>query len=236
VAPEPPGADAGLAVAAVAENHYTTLGLWFDASDDDVRKAYRRLVLVHHPDRNGGDPEASVRFRAVQEAYDVLGRPAQRTWYDASLRPVELPPRPEAERPLPAEREGPADQASRRSMVALSFGLGAELCLLVGVVQTFGVYALAPKGWIALRFAAVCAALVASQLGKRELNAFQRLQGLYSFGVHRVTELPPLSPASRGAARAARLLARTVPLGFLLLVVAQILRMIQSGSGPLFLR
>jgi hypothetical protein len=228
-------ADPSRAVAAAA-NHYTTLGLWFDASDQDVRKAYRRLVLAHHPDRNHGDPHAPVRFRAVQEAYDVLGDAARRTWYDASLRPVAPPAPPVAERPLPVPAAGPEDRPSRRSLVALSFGLAAELCLLVGVVQSFGVATLAPKGWVALRFTAVVAAVVGSQLGKRELARFRHLEGLHAFGVHRVAEIPRPSQASRGAARAARLLARTVPLGFLLLILAQLLRFVQSGAGPLSLR
>ena len=48
---------------------YLTLGIKADASDAQVRAAYRRLVQLHHPDHNGGSPESARRFEAVQEAY-----------------------------------------------------------------------------------------------------------------------------------------------------------------------
>jgi DnaJ-class molecular chaperone len=48
---------------------YLTLGIKADASDAEVRVAYRRLVQLHHPDHNGGSPESARRFEAVQEAY-----------------------------------------------------------------------------------------------------------------------------------------------------------------------
>lgn len=57
---------------------YSTLNLSPDASEDDVKKAYRRLSKRHHPDV-GGDAEV---FREVQEAYDVLSDPARRRRYD----------------------------------------------------------------------------------------------------------------------------------------------------------
>jgi DnaJ domain len=48
---------------------YEVLGVGADASDGDVRAAYRRLVQLHHPDHNGGSAEAARRFEEVQEAY-----------------------------------------------------------------------------------------------------------------------------------------------------------------------
>lgn len=60
---------------------FATLGLAPDASDREVKKAYRRLALEHHPDRNPGDPEAARRFQAVKEAYDLLSDPdARASW------------------------------------------------------------------------------------------------------------------------------------------------------------
>jgi curved DNA-binding protein CbpA len=62
---------------------YTRLDLPRDATPEQVKKAYRRLSKLYHPDPNGGggDPEA---FRAVQAAYDVLGDPTSRARYDAT--------------------------------------------------------------------------------------------------------------------------------------------------------
>jgi curved DNA-binding protein CbpA len=52
-----------------AGNPYEVLGVGADASDGDVRAAYRRLVQLHHPDHNGGSAESARRFEAVQQAY-----------------------------------------------------------------------------------------------------------------------------------------------------------------------
>ena len=57
---------------------YRTLGISANASEDEVRAAYRRLVQLHHPDHNGGSAESARRFEAVQEAYAQIrsARPA----------------------------------------------------------------------------------------------------------------------------------------------------------------
>ena len=51
---------------------YKTLGLRQDAAEKDIRKAYRRLAMRHHPDRNPDDPRAAERFKQVQSAYEIL--------------------------------------------------------------------------------------------------------------------------------------------------------------------
>jgi hypothetical protein len=51
------------------ENPYEVLGVAPDASDSELRTAYRRLVQRHHPDHNGGTPESAVRFAQIQAAY-----------------------------------------------------------------------------------------------------------------------------------------------------------------------
>ncbi|MFM2141261.1 MAG: hypothetical protein RLZZ25_1526 [Gemmatimonadota bacterium] len=61
---------------------YTTLGVEKTASDDDIKKAYRKLAMQYHPDRNGGSKEAEERFKEVTEAYDVLRDPQKRAAYD----------------------------------------------------------------------------------------------------------------------------------------------------------
>jgi molecular chaperone DnaJ len=61
---------------------YAVLGVPPSASDEDIKKAYRKLAMTYHPDRNGGSKEAEERFKAITEAYDVLRDPQKRAMYD----------------------------------------------------------------------------------------------------------------------------------------------------------
>jgi len=63
-------------------DYYDVLGVGRDASEEDLKKAYRRLAMKYHPDRNQGDKEAEARFKEVNEAYDVLKDPEKRAAYD----------------------------------------------------------------------------------------------------------------------------------------------------------
>ncbi len=63
-------------------DYYEVLGVEKGASADDIKKAYRKLALKHHPDRNPGDKEAEARFKEAAEAYDVLGDETKRRNYD----------------------------------------------------------------------------------------------------------------------------------------------------------
>src|SRR5687767_1895589 len=61
---------------------YQTLGVARDASDEEIKKAYRKLAMAYHPDRNNGSAESEEKFKAITEAYDVLRDPNKRAVYD----------------------------------------------------------------------------------------------------------------------------------------------------------
>jgi molecular chaperone DnaJ len=63
-------------------DYYEVLGVERGAGEEDVKKAYRKLALKYHPDRNPGDKDAETRFKEAAEAYDVLGDPQKRAQYD----------------------------------------------------------------------------------------------------------------------------------------------------------
>jgi len=61
---------------------YSVLGVQRAASDDEIKKAYRKLAMQYHPDRNNGSREAEEKFKEITEAYDVLRDPNKRAAYD----------------------------------------------------------------------------------------------------------------------------------------------------------
>ena len=64
------------------KNPYEVLGVARDASDEDIKKAYHKLVMKYHPDRNPGDKAAEEKFKEVNNAFDILKDPQKRAAYD----------------------------------------------------------------------------------------------------------------------------------------------------------
>ncbi len=66
----------------MAKDYYEELGVSRDASEQDIKKAYRKLAMKYHPDKNPGDAEAEARFKEIGHAYEVLSNPDKRAAYD----------------------------------------------------------------------------------------------------------------------------------------------------------
>jgi len=64
------------------EDYYNLLGDPRNADGDEIKAAYRKLALKHHPDRNPGDSQAEEQFKLINSAYEVLSDPQKRAAYD----------------------------------------------------------------------------------------------------------------------------------------------------------
>jgi len=67
------------------KTHYDVLGLNKDATDQEIKKAYRKLAMKFHPDRNQNNPEATEKFQEISSAYQVLSDEDEKTKYDQEL-------------------------------------------------------------------------------------------------------------------------------------------------------
>src|SRR5947208_8022105 len=63
-------------------DYYKILGVGKNASEEEIKKAYRKLARQYHPDRNAGDKQAEERFKEISQAHDVLSDPEKRKAYD----------------------------------------------------------------------------------------------------------------------------------------------------------
>lgn len=64
------------------KNFYEILGVQENASAEDIKKAYRKLAVQYHPDKNPGDKEAEEKFKSIADAYDTIGDESKRAKYD----------------------------------------------------------------------------------------------------------------------------------------------------------
>ncbi|MCB1176088.1 MAG: DnaJ domain-containing protein, partial [Leptospiraceae bacterium] len=64
------------------KSYYEILGVSRDANEDDIKKAYRKLAIKYHPDKNKGDKESEDKFKEATEAYEVLRDSNKRKMYD----------------------------------------------------------------------------------------------------------------------------------------------------------
>src|SRR5712671_1942176 len=71
---------------AQSKDFYAVLGVSASATQDEIKKQYRRLAAKHHPDKNQNDPKAAERFKEISEAYQVLGDAEKRKQYDEMRR------------------------------------------------------------------------------------------------------------------------------------------------------
>ena len=87
-------------------NYYSVLGIKRNASQDEIKRAYRKAVFRYHPDRNPGDTEAAGKFKQVLDAYEVLSDALRRTNYDQVTRSAQKENDAEFEE-SPAEEQAP---------------------------------------------------------------------------------------------------------------------------------
>ena len=69
------------------ENYYETLGIQRNASQEDIKKAYRKKAIKYHPDTNSGDKEKEEKFKQISEAYNVLSDEQEKAYYDRTGSP-----------------------------------------------------------------------------------------------------------------------------------------------------
>src|SRR4026207_2262693 len=68
------------------KDYYAVLGVPASATQDEIKKKYRKLASKHHPDKNPNDPKAAETFKGISEAYQTLGDEAKRKQYDEMRR------------------------------------------------------------------------------------------------------------------------------------------------------
>ncbi len=145
------------------KDHYRTLGVAENATDADIKLAYRRLAKRYHPDVNAGARGAEERFKEIVEAYDILSDPVLRRTYDLKRKRRELygssstfiyTPQPPPEKKDPRRKTySPEDleRAQRRHRGRTMAQVARRKKLLAGMIVTFIIYlfaAAAFENWL----------------------------------------------------------------------------------------
>ncbi len=108
-------------------DYYVLLEVGQSADAEEIKRAFRRLARRFHPDRNQGDPQATERFKAVRQAYQVLSNPEQRRAYDHARRdPTALNGYASGAPPLNGSRAGGSEGLDGHAFAALFDRAGAE--------------------------------------------------------------------------------------------------------------
>ncbi len=105
------------------KDYYKILGVPKNSSEDDIKKAYRKLAKEHHPDRNKGNKQAESKFKEINEAYEVLGDTEKRKIYDqygADAANGRTPP------PPPGGYQTTGDMGDFSDFFQTMFGMGGR--------------------------------------------------------------------------------------------------------------
>lgn len=104
-------------------DHYQTMGVARDATEEQIRKAYRKLAMKYHPDRNPGDADADAKFKEIQSAYDVLSDSDKKRLYDMqTASPRRASPPPKAQPKPPPKKEPPPPKPQPEEIKCTYFG------------------------------------------------------------------------------------------------------------------
>jgi DnaJ-class molecular chaperone len=69
------------------KDYYRTLGVGADATEEEIKRAYRVLAMTYHPDRNKDDPQSTEKLKEINEAYGILGNARRKAAYDHVIAP-----------------------------------------------------------------------------------------------------------------------------------------------------
>jgi DnaJ-class molecular chaperone len=104
------------------KNFYQKLGVTDSASQEEIKKAYRKIALQFHPDRNPNNKEAEDKFKEASEAYNTLSSQSKKDAYDFNLRQDKL--REAQEKKARQERAKSATHATRQPERSFNIGFG----------------------------------------------------------------------------------------------------------------